>query len=56
MRSQGLTVARVLGELLPAKRTGLLSGLRRGIVRLRTEAGFFVDADIEEFIPSQAGE
>jgi hypothetical protein len=30
--------------------------LRPEIQRLRTEAGFFIDAGIEEFILSQAGE
>lgn len=55
-RSQGLIVAGVLGELLHARQSGLLPNLRIEINRLRTEARFFVDAEIERFILSQAGE
>ncbi|MBI5388525.1 MAG: DUF3368 domain-containing protein, partial [Verrucomicrobia bacterium] len=55
-RHYGLTVAGALGELLHARQTGLLSDLRREIRRWRTEAGFFVDAEIEQFLLSQAGE
>ena len=55
-RRAGLAVAGVLGELLHAKQTGAISSLRAEITRLRAEAGFFVDSEIEEFIVSQAGE
>jgi predicted nucleic acid-binding protein len=55
-RRCGLTVAGALGELLHARQTGLLPDLRHEIKRLRTEAGFFVDAEIERFILSQVGE
>jgi predicted nucleic acid-binding protein len=55
-RRHGLTVAGVLGELLHARQNGLLPDLRREINRLRSEAGFFVGAQIEAFILSQAGE
>jgi uncharacterized protein len=55
-RRNGLTVAGVLGELLRARQTGLLPDLRSEINRLRAEAGFFVDAEIENFILSQVGE
>ncbi|MBI4327632.1 MAG: DUF3368 domain-containing protein [Chloroflexi bacterium] len=55
-RQHGLTVAGVLGELLHARQIGLLPDLRREISRLRAEAGFFVDAEIERFIVSQVGE
>jgi uncharacterized protein len=55
-RHNGLTVAEALGELLHARQTGLLLDLRSEINRLRSEAGFFVDAEIERFILSQVGE
>lgn len=55
-RQLGLTVAGVLGELLHARQTGRLPELRREIGRLRAEAGFFVDSEIERFILSQVGE
>ena len=55
-RRHGLTVAGALGELLHARQTGLLPNLRSEIQRLRTEARFFVDAEIERFILSQVGE
>ncbi len=55
-RHHGLRVAGVLGELLWARQTGLLPNLGNEIHRLRTEAGFFVDAEIERFILSQVGE
>ena len=55
-RRNGLAVAGVLGELLHARQAGLLSNLRTEINRLRAEAGFFVDDEIERFILSQVGE
>ena len=55
-RRLGLTVAGLLGELLHARQNGKLPELRSEIARLRTEAGFFVDAEIERFILSQVGE
>lgn len=55
-RHHGLTVAGVLGELLHARLNGWLPNLRAEINRLRTEARFFVDAEIEKFILTQAGE
>ncbi|MCW5551992.1 MAG: DUF3368 domain-containing protein [Verrucomicrobiae bacterium] len=55
-RQIGLPVAGVLGELLHARRNGLVPSLRGEIHRLRTEAGFFVDSEIERFILSQVGE
>lgn len=51
-----LTVAGVLGELLHARMAGEFSTLRTELQRLRTEAGFFIDAGIEQFILSQVGE
>ena len=45
-----------LGELLHARQTGMLPNLRSEINRLRAEAGFFVDAEIERFILSQVGD
>jgi len=55
-RQAGLAVAGVLDELLHAKQAGHLPDLRSEISRLRSEAHFFVDAKIEQFILSQAGE
>ena len=55
-RQAGLPVGGVLGELLHARQAGTLSNLRVEINRLRSEAGFFVDAKIEQFILSQVGE
>jgi uncharacterized protein len=55
-RSAGLLVGGVLGELLHARQTGAISSLREEIKRLRVEAGFFVDAEIERFILSEAAE
>jgi predicted nucleic acid-binding protein len=55
-RRHGLAVGGVLGELLHARQTGMLPNLRSEINRLRSEAGFFVDAEIERFILSAAGE
>ena len=55
-RRNGLAVGGVLGELLHAREAGVLSNLRSEINRLRSEAGFFVDAEIEHFILSQVGE
>ena len=46
----------VSGELLHARQTGIIPNLRREINRLRSDAGFFVDAEIERFILSQVGE
>jgi predicted nucleic acid-binding protein len=55
-RAEGLRVSGVLGELLQAKAAGSLSLLRPEILRLRHEAGFFIDAGIEELILTEAGE
>jgi predicted nucleic acid-binding protein len=55
-RLMGLTVAGVLGELLHAKLTGALQAIKPELNRLRTEARFFIDDEIERFILSQAGE
>jgi hypothetical protein len=55
-RQPGLVVAGVLGELLRARQVGLLLNLRSEIRRLRSEAGFFVDTKIEQFILPQVGE
>ena len=55
-RQAGLVVAGVLGELLHAKFGGRLPAIKPELQRLRSEAGFFVDAGIERFILSQAGE
>jgi len=55
-RQAGLAVAGVLGELLHGKLNGVLPALKPELKRLRSEAGFFIDAGIEQFILSQAGE
>jgi predicted nucleic acid-binding protein len=55
-RSLGLSVGGVLGELLHGKQSGLFPSLRGELQRLRSEAGFFIDSEIEQFILSQAGE
>jgi predicted nucleic acid-binding protein len=55
-RRNGLAVGGLLGELLHARQAGVFPSLRAEINRLRSEAGFFVDAEIERFILSQVGE
>jgi len=55
-REAGLVVAGVLGELLHAKLAGWIPSVRGEILRLRQDAGFFVDATVEKFILSQTGE
>jgi predicted nucleic acid-binding protein len=55
-RHVGLIVSGILGELLHAKYTGRLPHLKYEMERLRKEAGFFIAAEIERFILSQAGE
>jgi predicted nucleic acid-binding protein len=55
-RTLGLTVAGLLGELLHARLRGWIPSLRADIRRLRSEAGFFIDAEIETFLISQVEE
>lgn len=55
-RDRHLKVAGVLGELLHAKFSGQLPWVREEMRKLRSEARFFIRADIENFILSQAGE
>ena len=55
-RSLGLSIGGLLGELLHGKQSGALTNLRGEIERLRAEAGFFIDLEIERYILSQAGE
>lgn len=55
-RHAGLTVAGALAELLHGKLQGTFPALKPELERLRIEAGFFIDAGIEQFILSQAGE
>ena len=43
-------------ELLRARQRSWVPDLRREIDRLRQEAGFFVDAEIEKLILAQVGE
>jgi len=46
-RGLNLAVGGVLGELLYARRRGWIANLRNEMQRLRQEAGFFIDAEIE---------
>ena len=55
-RRMGLSVAGALGELVHAKLAGWIPNVTDEIRRLRLEAGFFVDAEVERFILSQSGE
>jgi uncharacterized protein len=55
-RGLGLAVGGLLGELLHARQQGWVPDLRDEIARLRREAGFFVDLEIERFILAQVGE
>ena len=55
-RASGLAVGGLLGELLHARQQGWIPNLRDEIVRLRSDAGFFVDLEIEKFILAQVGE
>jgi hypothetical protein len=55
-RHCGLVVAGALGELIHAKLAGWIPNVRDEIHRLRSEAGFFVDATVENFILSQVNE
>lgn len=55
-RQRGLVVAGVLGELIHAKLAGWIPSVGVEVHRLRTDAGFFVDAGVERFILSQVGE
>ena len=55
-RRMGLSVAGALGELVHAKLAGWIPNVTDEIRRLRLEAGFFVHAEVERFILSQAGE
>jgi len=51
-----LRVTGVLGVLLRAKRAGAITSLAREIDSLRAKAGFFIAADLERRILSEAGE
>jgi predicted nucleic acid-binding protein len=51
-----LAVAGVLGELVYARNAKWILNVRDEIARLRQDAGFFVDAEIERFILDQVGE
>jgi predicted nucleic acid-binding protein len=55
-RTLGLNVGGVLGELLHAKLAGRIPSMRSEIHRLRTDARFFIGANIEAFFVAQAGE
>lgn len=55
-RSLGIKVAGILGELIYAKRLGLISSVNLEIQRLRTDARFFIDPTVERFILTEVGE
>jgi hypothetical protein len=55
-RRHGLIAGGLLGELLHAKQREWISNLKGEILRLRTEARFFISADIERLILKEAGE
>ncbi len=55
-RRHGLVVGGLLGELLHAKQRGWISELKREVLLLRTEARFFISAEIERLILNEAGE
>jgi predicted nucleic acid-binding protein len=55
-RQVGLSVAGVLGELLHAKLQGRIPAVEPEVQKLRSQAGFYIDAPIERFILDQAGE
>jgi uncharacterized protein len=55
-RKRGLSIGGVLGELIFAKNAGWIASVRNEIIRLRHDAGFFVDPAIEQFVLSEVGE
>ena len=55
-RRNGVSVGGILGELLYAKNVGWIPSVKIEIEKLRKEAGFFVDSEIERFILFHAGE
>ncbi|MCX6873747.1 MAG: hypothetical protein NTW21_08060 [Verrucomicrobia bacterium] len=55
-RTLGLKFSGLLGELVFAKHAGTLPSVKTEIVRLRSEARFFVSAEIEAIILAGAGE
>jgi predicted nucleic acid-binding protein len=55
-RRLGLEVGGVLGELIYAKNAKWIPSIRDEIARLRQDARFFVDSEIERFILAQVGE
>ncbi len=55
-RSLGLKFTGLLGELVFAKSTGRVPSVKAEIDLLRTEARFFVSAEVEAVILAQAGE
>lgn len=55
-RSVGIKVAGVLGELIYAKRAGLIPLLKPEIDLLRKEARFFIALDVERLVLTEVGE
>jgi predicted nucleic acid-binding protein len=52
----GVRTIGVLGVLLAARRSGVISALRPEMERLHREAGFFIDAALEKQVLETAGE
>ncbi len=55
-RRHGLIAGGLLGELLHAKQRGWIADLKGEILLLRTEARFFISAELERLILKEAGE
>lgn len=55
-RSMGLTTVGILGILLRARRMGEISSVKQALLKLRTEAGFYISDYLFASILSQAGE
>jgi predicted nucleic acid-binding protein len=55
-RRHGLSVGGLLGELLHSKQRGWIADLKSEIRLLRSEARFFISAEVERSILAEAGE
>lgn len=55
-RQHGLKFTGLLGELVFAKHAGKLPSVKAEIARLRSDAHFFVSAEIESIILADSGE
>jgi len=55
-RESGLTVRGVLGVLMRAKKTGSLAAIKPSIEMLKSQARFFVAAELEQRVLNEVGE